>query len=86
MISVTFYSFSKSFYPKSKEIRNTTRDFSLGNNMRRASNAAPSLSRIVQAKRRRDGMCFLIMNLFLRSQLDAVKFSREMGLGRSFNQ
>ncbi len=67
-------------------MRNTTSDLSLGNNMRSASNTAPSLSRIVQTERRRDGMCFLIMNLFLRSQLDAVKFSREMGLGRSFNQ
>ncbi len=67
-------------------MRNTTSDLSLGNNMRSASNAAPSLSRIVQAERRRDGMCFLIMYLFLRSQLDAVKFSREMGLGRSFKQ
>ncbi len=62
LISVTFYSFSKSFYPKSKEIRNTTSDFSLGNNMRRASNTAPSLSRIVQE----GGMeCVIYLYIFI---------------------
>lgn len=67
-------------------MRNTTSDSSLGNNMSSATNAASSLSRIVQAKGRRDVgigkayrkkvlLLFIILRSILRSQLDAVNMT-----------